>query len=139
MKRDGGYTEAFCDELSIKTLLEVFSLIYKAHVAPETQLNYVDPEDDVSYCASFRDHTLSVSVVDYGPLPNASLLPILSDKFGEPDRMLAKPWYRDASYTFFIMYWEAFDIGKITKKRGDTIEWTEQKTEDSSLHNYRVH
>ncbi|MUG26491.1 hypothetical protein GNQ08_29625 [Paenibacillus macerans] len=113
MKQDGDYTTAICDKLPVRTLLEVFALIYKAHAMPETQLNYIDPLDNVSYCASFRDQTLAVSVVDYGPLPNASLLPILSDRFGEPDRMLSKPWYRNEECTFFVMYWDGFDIESI--------------------------
>ncbi len=113
MRQFGNYTPAFCDELPVGTLLEVFALIYKAHAMPGRQLNYVDPLDNVSYCASIKDQALAVSVVDYGSLPNASLLPVLSARFGEPDRMLSKPWFRDEEFTFFVMYWDSFNLESI--------------------------
>lgn len=113
MNQSKNYTPAICNELPVRTLLEVFALIYKAYTMPTKQLNYVDPLDNVSYCVSVENQTLAVSVVDYGSLPNASLLPVLSARFGEPDRMLSKPWFRDEEYSFFVMYWDGFIIESI--------------------------
>lgn len=107
------YTHAVCRKLPIQTLIEVFAMIYRADVESGMQQNYYDPIDNISYCVSIVNGTLAVSTVDYGPLPNASLLPVLSERFGDPDRMLSKPWYQDAEFTFFVMYWDSFNIKTI--------------------------
>lgn len=103
---EGELAPVFCDEISEHTKNEIFELIRKAKEQPNIQFNYVDPLENVSYCVSADDHKFAVSVVDIGPLPNASLYPVLTDIYGEPDKVFSKPWYRDERFVFLVMYWE---------------------------------
>ncbi len=105
-------TPVFCDELSEHTKNAVFELIRKAEEQPNIQFNYVDPADNVSYCVSVDDHKLAVSVVDWGPLPNASLYPVLTNVYGEPAHVFSKPWVRDERFVFLVMYWEVNSVSQ---------------------------
>jgi len=96
--------------LSLKN--SILKAIKKAEQNNGRQVNVIDHHSNVSYVITVSRDTkkeipvLIVSVVDYGPVPNASILPFLKEKFGEPTTIHAKPWIQDNAATFLIMYWE---------------------------------
>lgn len=113
---DDKLTMAVCDDLSAETIQAVKLIIDKAKRKPNKQYNFVDPVDNISYCASVIDHKLTVSVVDWGPLPNASLYPVLTEIYGEPDRLISKPWVLDNQFMFLAMIWNRTLLNYSTNK-----------------------
>lgn len=100
-------TQANFFETSDRMLARIFQTIDQSLRNVGKRTNIVDEETNVSYCVSYNlDDSMIISVVDLGPTPNASLLPILEPLYGEPVKMYAKPWVLNPNYTILIMFWE---------------------------------
>ncbi|QHZ49952.1 hypothetical protein [Paenibacillus larvae] len=93
-------------EISDRMVARIFQTIDQSLRNVGKRTNIIDEETNVSYCISYSlDDRMTISVVDLGPIPNASLLPILEPIYGEPE-MYAKPWVINPDYTILIMFWE---------------------------------
>ncbi|ARF68969.1 hypothetical protein B7C51_15880 [Paenibacillus larvae subsp. pulvifaciens] len=98
-------------EISDRMLARIFQTIDQSLKNVGKRTNIIDEETNVSYCISYSlDDYMTISVVDLGPTPNASLLPILVPIYGEPEKMYAKPWVLNPAYTILIMFWENVTI-----------------------------
>ncbi|MED0678639.1 hypothetical protein [Aneurinibacillus thermoaerophilus] len=64
---------------------------------------------DISYIVSFEDNTLVVSVGSNDPIPDASPLEFLTEKYGEPTQTFAKPSSITPGVMVFYMVWEKFN------------------------------
>ncbi|MEK5480348.1 hypothetical protein NYE70_25950 [Paenibacillus sp. FSL R5-0407] len=94
-------------EVPKSTKRRIFQMIDKAFLNKNKRYQFTD-ENKISYCVSFEEGKLLVSVVDDLPYPNASILPMLVDRFGEPTMKYAKPHRFDPKATFFVMCWDDF-------------------------------
>lgn len=64
---------------------------------------------DTSYVVSFSDNTLVVSVGSSAPMPDASPLEFLTEKYGEPAQLFAGPSSITPGVIIFYMVWENFN------------------------------
>jgi len=94
------------DHVSETLKKNVMRVIKRAYAIKDKQVNYVDPDTNISYLATYKEGMLIFSIVDEGPFPNASLLPYLERMLGEPSTKYAKPWIKDTRFTILILFWK---------------------------------
>ncbi|MEV2320024.1 hypothetical protein ABNC55_17855 [Paenibacillus larvae] len=112
-------TQANFFEISDRMLARIFQTIDQSLKNVGKRTNIVDEETNVSYCVSYNlDDSMIISVVDLGPTPNASLLPILEPIYGEPRKNVrqalgTQPRLHDSYYVLGKRYNE-YQTGSIT-------------------------
>lgn len=113
--------KAIIEPLEQKLLDQIELLLLESRRQNGKLINYLDTDTNISYGISFDIDKLMVSVVDFASYPNASLLPYLTRKYGQPSYMYSKRWALDNRALILFMSWD-YPISAIkSEKSGDFL------------------
>ncbi|MFX3635473.1 MAG: hypothetical protein ACE3L7_04245 [Candidatus Pristimantibacillus sp.] len=116
---------AFVEEVSADMKKMLIRMINTSLCNKGKQIRFRNFNNGASYVVSYEkeseDRNLVISVCRKEKYPDASLLPFLSEIFGEPSILNSKPVTNNTSFTLLIMIWNNPDMKLIVNMKDKHI------------------